>query len=174
MQPRTGMLDQVEMAAICQNKPNGFGRGHRVSRFSVSKSWVTSRGCPGTAPTPQAVASSTRKGSLKAFCVAEQAVVDFQYDCRLAAVVVHHVAAADTDALGALIEQPIRRVSAQPVSKHSMTNGFWTVRKHAHSLVAIAAASSGVDATTGGIVIPEGAGRCQGRFELFRPRCGQR
>ena len=62
-------------------------------------------------------------------CVAEQAVVDFSYDCRLAAVVVHHVAAAgDSGALGALIEQPIRRVSAQPVSKHSMTNGFWTVR----------------------------------------------
>ena len=38
MQPRTGMLDQVEMAAICQSKPNGSGRGHRVSRFGVSKS----------------------------------------------------------------------------------------------------------------------------------------
>ena len=61
MQPRTGMLDQVEMAAICQSKPNGSGRGHRVSRFGVSKSWVTSRGCPGTAPTPQAVASSTSR-----------------------------------------------------------------------------------------------------------------
>ena len=23
-------------------------------------------------------------------------------------------------------------------------------------------------------VIPEGVGRCQGRFGLFRPRCGQR
>ena len=61
MQPRTGMLDQVEMAAICHSKPNGCGRGHRVSRFGVSNSWVTSRGCPGTAPTPQAVASSTSR-----------------------------------------------------------------------------------------------------------------
>ena len=61
MQPRTGMLDQVEMAASCQSKPNGCGRGHRVSRFGVSKIWVTSRGWPGTAPTPQAVASSTSR-----------------------------------------------------------------------------------------------------------------
>ena len=78
---------------------------------------------------PQTRQKIARRDLLKHSCVAEQAVVDFQYDCRLAAVVVHHVAAAgDSGALGALIEQPIRRVSAQPVSKHSMTNGFWTVR----------------------------------------------
>ena len=61
MQPRKGMLDQVEMAAICQNKPTGSGRGHRVARFGVSKVRVTSRGWPGTAPTPQAVASNTSR-----------------------------------------------------------------------------------------------------------------
>ena len=37
MQPRTGMLDQVEMARICHSKPNGSGRGHRVPRFGVSR-----------------------------------------------------------------------------------------------------------------------------------------
>jgi hypothetical protein len=61
MQPRTGMLDQVEMARICQSKPNGSGRGHRVPRFGVSRIWVTSLARPGTAPTPQAVASSTSR-----------------------------------------------------------------------------------------------------------------
>jgi hypothetical protein len=41
MQPRTGMLDQVEVAASCQSKPNGSGRGHCVARFGASKM----RGC---------------------------------------------------------------------------------------------------------------------------------
>ena len=61
MQPRTGMLDQVEMARICHSKPSGSGRGHRVPRFGVSSIWVRSLGRPGTAPTPQAVASSTSR-----------------------------------------------------------------------------------------------------------------
>ena len=61
IQPRTGMLDQVEMARICHSKPNGCGRGQRVPRFGVSNIWVTSLGRPGTAPTPQAVASSTSR-----------------------------------------------------------------------------------------------------------------
>src|SRR5271156_1677707 len=74
MQPRTGMLDQVEIAAICQSTPNGSGGGQGVARFGASEMRGASRPRPGTSPTPQEVDSSmsrfTRAGWPTASCCA--------------------------------------------------------------------------------------------------------
>ena len=66
------MLDQVEIAAICQSRPSGSGCAQRVPSFGRSNIRVTSWARPGTDPTPQEVASSTsrftRLGCPNAIC----------------------------------------------------------------------------------------------------------
>ena len=61
MRPRSPMLDQVEIAAICQRRPSGSGCAQRVPSFGRSNIRVTSWARPGTDPTPQEVASSTSR-----------------------------------------------------------------------------------------------------------------